>query len=222
MEIFEKRQGPEPSDMPFNGVDFYLHELCDGSLNAIQRMLKGGHKALALQTATETQGIVEGMKDILLELGQDADPEFARAAWEHLARYYHCLHPKAQHCAAIQPYPQWAPGVDAFVIRQGSEDSFRDLMVIYPESEQSPIDDNKAWELIDRSLPPALRGEASQNSLDPSVVGPVRLGSKLYYEFASGAMVTLESFADRRGWTRLEIIGRGLQGRWDPRTKSAA
>lgn len=138
LDILERRQGPEPSDMPYNGLDFYLHELCDGSLNAIARMLKSGHKALALETATETHGVVAGMKDMLLDLGDDADLVFAHGAWEHLARYYQCLHPKATQCAEIQHYPQWALGADAFVIRQGGGDTFRDLMIIYSNRKIHP------------------------------------------------------------------------------------
>jgi hypothetical protein len=49
MDILEKRQGNEPAQMPFNGIDFHLHELCDGSVDVIERILNGGHKWLALQ-----------------------------------------------------------------------------------------------------------------------------------------------------------------------------
>jgi hypothetical protein len=221
LQILEQRLGPEPNDLPFNGVDFYLHERCGRSSRAIERMLQSGHKALAIAAATQTPGVVEDMQEILLMLGDDADPELARRAWQHLARYYHCLHPKAQQCAEILGLPQWAPGVDAMVIRQTSGGTLRDVMVLYPALAQPSIDHQKTWELIDRTLPPALRGDVVPNSIDRSR-GPARLGSNLLYEFASGAIVILDGFPDRGLWTRLEIIGRGLQGRWDPRSMPPA
>jgi hypothetical protein len=144
MEILEKRSTSEPYEMPYNGVDFFLHELCDGSVDAIERMLRHGHKWLALQTATETLGVVEGMRDILLRLGEDPDRALAQGAWEHLARYYHCQHPQAKECDAVCAYPNWSPAANAFVIRQGGK-TWRDVMVLYPTVRES-WDDKTAWE----------------------------------------------------------------------------
>ena len=219
MEILEKRSTSEPSEMPYNGVDFYLHELCAGSLDAIERLLRYGHKWLALETATETPGVVEGMRDILLRLGEDPDTAFAQNAWEHLARYYHCHHPLAKECDAVSSYPNWSPGADAFVIRQGFGQMWRDVMVLYPTAQES-WDDKTAWGLIDLTLPPAVRGEVTAHILSSEAAEPVRIGSSLDYEFASGALVTFEGDPDRKVWNRVEIIGRGLQGRWDPRPSS--
>jgi hypothetical protein len=219
MDILEKRSTSEPPEMPYNGVDFFLHELCAGSLDAIERMLRYGQKWLALETATEWPQVVEGMRDILLRLGEDPDTAFAQGAWEHLARYYHCLHPQAKECDAVCAYPNWSPEADAFVIRQGGK-TWRDVMVLYPKVRES-WDDKTAWGLIDLALPPVVRGELSVYSLAPSgAVGPYRIDSSLDYEFTSGALVTLEGDPDRKVWNRVEIIGRGLQGRWDPRPSS--
>jgi len=220
MEILEKRSTSEPSEIPYNGVDFYLHELCARSLDAIERMLRYGHKWLALETATETPGVVEGMRDILLRLGEDPDTAFAQDAWEHLARYYHCHHPRAKECDAVCAYPNWSPGADAFVIRQGFGKMWRDVMVLYPTAKESWAD-KTAWELIDLALPPALRGEVTVHILASSeAAGPVRFRSSVDFEFASGARVTLDGDPDRKVWNRVEIIGRGLQDRWDPRPSS--
>ncbi len=205
LDILERRAGPEPAGMPFNGVDFYLHELCDRSTVAIARMLRAGHKALAVATATEIQGVVAGMQPVLLDLGDDPDLDLARGAWDHLARYYHCLHPKAAGSTTVRARPEWAAGVDAYFIRQGHGELFRDVWVAYPAAS---LDDAAAWTLIDRALPAALRGEP--------VAGPSRFGRSLQHDFSSGAIVILDGDPDRLLWSRIEIIGRGLQGRWDP------
>jgi hypothetical protein len=63
-----------------------------------------------------------------------------------------------------------------------------------------------------------VRGELGVYSLAPlGPAGPYRIGASLNYEFASGALVTLQGDPDRKVWNRVDIIGRGLQGRWDPR-----
>ena len=70
MMLLEQRNGPAPDDMPFNDIEFYLHELCDHSPATVERMLKGGYVSLALQTATETRGVVEGMAAAFTALGR--------------------------------------------------------------------------------------------------------------------------------------------------------
>jgi hypothetical protein len=217
LDILERRAGPEPAGLPFNGVDFYLHELCDGSTVAIARMLRAGQKALALATATETQGVVAGMERVLLGLGDDSDLKVARPAWDHLARYYNCLHPKAD-SATVRAASAWAPNVAAYLIRQGHGDVFRDVMVMYPAAGTPPIDDATAWTLIDRALPAPLRGELATSALRnaESAPAPIRSGTSMHYEFSSGAIVVLDGDPDRCIWNRIEIIGRGLQGRWEP------
>jgi hypothetical protein len=116
--------------------------------------------------------------------------------------------------------PNWSPEADAFVIRQGRDDMWRDVMVLYPKMDGS-WDDKTAWELIDRALPPVVRGEPSISSLATlGAAGPVRIGSSLHYEFDSGALVTLDGDPERKIWNRVDIIGRGLQGRWHPRPEA--
>ena len=89
LDILERRNGPEPAEMPFNGIDFYLHELCDSNPAAILRMIAAGRQDVALMTATERQENVPGMEPILQKLAADPDVEIATAATKHLQRYYH-------------------------------------------------------------------------------------------------------------------------------------
>lgn len=90
MDLLERRRGPIPAsdDMPSNDIEFYLHELCDQSPEMVDRMLRGGFKALALMTATEMHEPVEGMKKRLQRLAHDPDPEIAQRAANHLAAHY--------------------------------------------------------------------------------------------------------------------------------------
>ncbi len=64
LELLEQRNGAPPSlpFMPFNDIEFYLHELCCSSPEHMWRMLRGGHVALALMTATELSDRVEGVR----------------------------------------------------------------------------------------------------------------------------------------------------------------
>lgn len=121
MEILEKRQGDEPADLPFNGVDFHLHELCGGDIGAIERMIELGHKALALEAATEVPGVVKGMKEILLRLGDDPDAAFAQSAWRHLALHYRTLHPAAAGSGLVKAFPDWHPRSEAFALWSAGE-----------------------------------------------------------------------------------------------------
>jgi hypothetical protein len=90
LDLLERRQGKVPNfnDMPFNDIDFYLHELCCDRPDLMRRMLNGGFKDLALMTATEIWGKVDGVEPILELLARDINPTIAKAAHIHLERYY--------------------------------------------------------------------------------------------------------------------------------------
>jgi hypothetical protein len=88
IEMLEQRIGPAPSNMPYNDIDFYLHELCCYSPDLMRRMLAGGFDELALMTATEMHEPVVGVQPILEELAAHARPEIAAGAQRHLAAHY--------------------------------------------------------------------------------------------------------------------------------------
>ena len=90
MDLLERRNGPPPpfEDMPANDIEFFLHELCSLSPEMVDRMLAGGFTALALMTATEIRGFVEGMRPRLETLAHNADSQIAAAASSHLEHYY--------------------------------------------------------------------------------------------------------------------------------------
>jgi hypothetical protein len=88
LDLLERRNGSAPADMPFNDIEFYLHELCSFSPEHMRRMLAGGFVELALMTATEVYERVEGVQPILEELAANANPQIAAHAKRHLAQYY--------------------------------------------------------------------------------------------------------------------------------------
>jgi hypothetical protein len=88
LDILAKRLNSELANLPFIGVDFHLHELCDFSPDAVELMLRFGHKELALETALERLAVVSGMQPILVRFGDDSDVNVAVRAIRHLAMYY--------------------------------------------------------------------------------------------------------------------------------------
>ncbi len=216
MDILARRQSAEPEGLPFNGVDFHLHELCGGNIDAIERMIELGHKALALEAATELRCVVDGMKDILLRLGDDPDVRFAQYAWAHLAYYYRTLHPRAAEAGLVKAFPDWHPRALAFALRhEGGASPF--AVVLYPRDPAGTLEDAEAWQLIDGLLPEALRGPLDKNVFDPlGEAAPYRLGNAVLYYFTSQASLSLEGEPDKKLGNRIEILARALQGRWHP------
>lgn len=88
LDLLERRSGPAPTDLPYNDIEFHLHEACCFSPELVERMLRGGFVRLALMTATEVHEPVEGMQSILARLAGDTDASIATAASEHLRRVY--------------------------------------------------------------------------------------------------------------------------------------
>ncbi len=88
LDILERREGGTPADLPFNDIDFYLHELCAMEPELVRRMMANGMEELAVMTATEMHERVPGMEGVLRELAASANGNVASAAHAHLARHY--------------------------------------------------------------------------------------------------------------------------------------
>jgi hypothetical protein len=88
LDLLERREGEPPADMPFNDIDFYLHELCSHSPDLVRRMMRNGFDELAVMTATEELYIVPGMEPILRELAESDKATVAASAARHLAYHY--------------------------------------------------------------------------------------------------------------------------------------
>jgi hypothetical protein len=88
LDILERRQGGAPANLPFNDIDFYLHELCAMEPTLVRRMMANGMEELAAMTATEMHESVPGMDSVLRELSSSTNVHVARAANAHLLRHY--------------------------------------------------------------------------------------------------------------------------------------
>ena len=88
LDILERREGGTSADLPFNDIDFYLHELCAMEPALVRSMIASGMQELAVMTATEMHECVPGMDSVLRELAASTSEHVARAANAHLARHY--------------------------------------------------------------------------------------------------------------------------------------
>jgi hypothetical protein len=215
MDILERRSGPEPTDMPFNGIDFYLHEICDSSPDTVSRMIKGGHLHLAIETATELQCEVSGMAAILRELADRTERDISIRAQIHLARFYRERYPA--HVSFIAHQPNWSEGAELFVIfaRDFTQVS---SVVVNPIEQSAEFDDRVAWSLIDRAMPPGLRGELAFHPLESERHHPPKpfaLRDRLLCCFSSGAYIELHGNVEQAKWKRIEISSGRLGGAWN-------
>ncbi|ONG49512.1 hypothetical protein BKE38_20775 [Pseudoroseomonas deserti] len=216
LDIIAARRGPEPAGLPFNGLDFHLHELAGDNAAAVARLIALGEWATALLTATESDDPVPGMAPLLRRLGAHPEPGIARPAQAQLALVYAEAHPAADP-ARLRPLPGRFPGATGFALRQGDAAHWRDALVIHAEGQG--FDDAAAWRLVDAALPPPLRGApVAHPALGAEAApGPSQHGTRAeHHAFASGALVLLRGDGGARRWQRLTVIGRGLQGRWSP------
>ena len=218
MDILEQRSGPEPplDDMGYNGIDFYLHEVCDGSPETIMRMIDGGHVELAIETACEMRCVMPGMEPILIELGHHADPCTAKRAQLQLAMFYRVRHPAIAD-GSIRQWPDWAQDAEMFSVHWGVANALW-FVVLYPRKGPD-FDDAAAWALIDRALPPSLRGSVVRHMLDwrkDETPGPYDTSTSRMMQFASGASLTLDGDVKTERWRRIEIVGHKLGDRWAP------
>ncbi len=212
--IIERRKGAEPGCMPFNGIDFHIHELAADNPGAIRRLIAAGRVDLALMAATEIRDEAAGMGPLLEELGAHADPGVAVPAQIHLARYHGILHPRADR-GRIRLLPNWRAGARVLVIRYREPGRLRSQAIFFPDG-LAAFDDEQAWSIVDKALPPQVRGELARHYLDTgdARAAPYRLGRDEMRSYASGAHVTLTGALDVPGWRRIEISPGWLDALW--------
>jgi hypothetical protein len=218
MDILERRSGPEPDDMPFNGIDFYLHEICDHSPETVLRMMKAGHFNLALETATESRGIVLGMEPILRQLADHSDHHIRNRSQFHLAHHYRFLHSEAEDRGTIRRWLNWSADAEVFSFHYGENRALW-FLAIYPRDVVGHFADILAWSLIDQALPPDLRGEIDFHPMHFSKEpppAPYRLGNQMMWKFTSGATLEMHGDPDGKIWSRIDIGGAHLGNRWNP------
>jgi hypothetical protein len=202
LEILAKRRTSEPANLPFNGIDFHLHELCDFSPDAVERMLRLGHNELALETALEQRAVVSGMQPILVRFGDDSNADAAVRAIRHLAMYYCVLHARAGEFHVTRSL-DWDVRAIAFEIQMG--DPGAHLFTVIYAREGSSFTDDDACSLIDRVVDRTRRGALLPHELaSDSAPQPFRLASQLLFRFER-AHIELNGDPDKKSWKRLEI-----------------
>jgi hypothetical protein len=219
LEILDRRVGAEPADMPFNGIDFHLHEICSGSPDAVRHMLDGGHYELAIETATEVRGVVPGMESVLRELAEREDYLVYYRAQVHLALYYGVIHPAGAH-GSIRRWQNWSPECDVVAFYWGQDKEVLSVLVLYPVGGREHFDDALAWSLTNRLLPAELRGALVHSRMMGFEEGPPEpfvMPHQTIFDFTSGARVTLDGDSLEKRWLRIEISGGRLGKRWTPR-----
>jgi hypothetical protein len=203
LDILAKRRTSEPANLPFNGIDFHLHELCDSSPDSVELMLRLGHKALALETALEQLAVVSGMQPILVRFGDDSDESVSVRAVRQLAMYYGVLHTRAAEFHVTRSL-DWDTRAIAFKLKEGDDPHSRVFNVLYP-CEESSFTNDDAWSLIDRIVDPTRRGALLPHPLaSDGMPAPYRLGSQLLFRF-DRARIELQGDPDAKLWKRLEI-----------------
>jgi hypothetical protein len=215
MDILERRSGPEPTDLPFNGIDFYLHEICDSAPDTVSRMMKGGHIHLAIETATEIQSEVPGMAAILRELADRTERDISMRAQIHLARFYRQRYPT--HVSFIAHHQNWSERAELFVIFARDMTQVNSV-ILNPVAQGTEFDDRVAWSLIDRAMPPALRGELAFHPLESNRQHPPKpfaLRDRILCCFSSGAYIELHGNVEQAKWKRIEISAGRLGAAWN-------
>jgi hypothetical protein len=214
MEILERRSGPEPENALFNGIDFHLHEICGSAPAMIARMIDGGHSALAIESATEMLCAVDGMEPVLRRLADDADPLVRARAQRHLAGYYRVLHPEAEERGMIR---RWRDASADVLGLRSSDGRALSVLFVYPLQAGASFTDAEAWSIVDRLLPPDMRGPVAAHPLasPKAPPGPYRLAGQTMWRFASGPSVEMHGDPGAKVWGRIDIIGGGLRN-WRP------
>jgi hypothetical protein len=88
LDVLEERCGKPEGEMPFNDIDFHLHELCRSDPDRVRRMIDRGFLDLALMTATEDDPPIEAMAPLLRELASAEDAAIAARAAAFLACWF--------------------------------------------------------------------------------------------------------------------------------------
>jgi len=208
MEILENRKGPEP-EIPFNGIDFYLHEICDFSPETVQKMMKLGHVGLAVETATEHHGFIADMEPILIELGHNSDKSISDRAYLWLACHYNVVHPKAS-SDLIRRTNAASDRYSSIAIRYGTPPRSRDRLIIYVT--ETGLTDDEAWEIINAIQPASARGEPVHPFGSPfDFEVPYKVGDKYLWHFSDGTQIEFKGTDGARPlWTWISLYAPDL------------
>jgi hypothetical protein len=220
LSILESRKVPEPPFLGFhfNGIDFHAHELFAGDPDGIRELMRVGRTDIAVAAAGDTNGLVEGMEDVLIELGNSNDAEVCRCASWHLTYHYRILHPHGQKRGFVSTIPL-SGGEELFLNGHPESPHHPYAAILYPPAGR-PFTSDEARQWIDRLLPSGLRGETMSffpkgwpgETLDGGQIS----GNKVHFSWACGAVGSLKGDVPARRWDSLTIIWHGEEETWAP------
>lgn len=209
MDLLENRAAYTPAHHVFNDIAFHLHEISAGSPDTVRRMIKGGELDLALETACEIRGRVEGMEAVLMELGAIESCGHAplTQAWAHLAQYYAVLHPDAD-SDTVKRSEGWEGRANGFAIRYGAPDNWSEAVILHPLAGETAFTAKAAWAMIDSLVPPETRGALEYNFLDFDKTMPPKpyvLGNSVLHQFGNHIRIDLLTLGASDDMTEQQI-----------------
>lgn len=220
LSILEHRKTPEPDLLKyhFNGIDFHAHEVLAGHPRDILKLIDIGEPEIAIMAATEDGGVVEGLQDLLIQLGNSDEDEICRLAAWHLAYHYRLLHERG---AARGFVTRWVmtDGTEIFFNSQSEHQRYPYAATIYPPRERE-FTSVEAWGWVHRLLPDDMRGEplpyAGELLAETLADGGMVVGDSVNYRLSCGALVALKGEAASEPWRRVQIIWHGPEKTWAP------
>lgn len=220
LSILENRKAPEPPllGFHFNGIDFHAHELFAGDPEGVRELIRIGRNDIAVAAAGDKNEIIEGMKEVLIELGNSDAAEICRLASWHLAYNYRTLHPHGREQGFVSTIPL-SGGEELFLNGQPESPNYPYAAILYPPVGRSfTSDEARHW--IDRLLPSGFRGPA--DSFFPkgwpgeTFAGGQVSGNKVHFSWACGAVGSLKGDIPTGQWDSLTLIWHGKDETWAP------
>ena len=155
-----EQTGPEPS-IPYFPCDigFDAHERFSRNPAAVRRLIDAGKIGIAVAAACEENEPVTGMEPLLMELGENDEPTYARLAAWTLAYYYNRLHPNGERLGYVQRHSH-NPDHEMFLLfSEKKQANSPYAVVLYPKSPRKHWSEAEAKALCNQIFPPEARGE---------------------------------------------------------------
>ncbi|MGI0488838.1 hypothetical protein ACN4EK_25790 [Pantanalinema rosaneae CENA516] len=160
LNILENSPEPEPyiPYFPCN-LGFDAHERFSRDPNAVRRLINAGRVDIAIAAATDENYKIDDLEPLLIELGDDNDPEIVRVASWHLAYYYHYQHPRGAELGFVELVNK-SSEVDLFLLFSEEKDTqIPYAVVIYPKGTNQKFSQAIAQKWVDQMFPKEIRGE---------------------------------------------------------------
>ncbi len=163
-DIFARSPTPETFSSYFPiTLELLAHESFSDDPQAIRRLIDIGRIDIACAAATDEQKKIAGLEPLLIEIGNNDDPEMIRQASWHLAYNYHYLHPRGAEIGYVESIDE-LPAIDIFLLfsrHQEIESPY--TVVIYPKQIDGKFTKETADKWVDKIFPPSVRGNLREN-----------------------------------------------------------